>query len=139
MDVANVNAMITFLTSEAGLSLITLLGGYVMRYNTERTKMMFDVLKARDASMDAAAARTKDGGAWMRRALYFLMAFMFVTVLVAPFVGIPAVVEVEVSKGILFWKHTVKEFVEVTGVLLPIETRKALLMFLAFYLGQGVK
>jgi hypothetical protein len=114
-------------------------GGYIMRYNTERTKMMFDVLKARDTSMDLAAKRTKDGGTWMRRALYFLMAGMFLAVLVAPFVGLPVAVEVEVSKGILFWKHTVKEFVEVTGVLLPIETRKALLMFLAFYLGQGIK
>lgn len=131
--------MITFLTSEAGLSLLTLVGGWVMRFQTEKNKMFFDVLLARDTSMDKAAERTKDGGTWMRRALYCLVAVMFLTVLVAPFVGIPVTVETEVTQGILFWKKTVTEFVEVTGVLLPIETRKALLMLLAFYLGQGIK
>lgn len=110
-----------------------------MRYMTERNKLFFDTLKARDASMDAAAARTADGGKWMRRAIYFTVAFTIVAVIFAGFAEVPVVVENQVTKGIFFWKKTVTEFVTVNGVLFPVEMRKAFLMLCGFYLGQGIK
>ena len=131
--------MIAFLTSEAGMTAISLLGGWFMRYMTERNKLFFDTLKARDASMDAAAARTADGGKWMRRAIYFTVAFTIVAVIFAGFAEVPVVVENQVVKGIFFWKKTVTEFVTVNGVLFPVEMRKAFLMLCGFYLGQGIK
>ena len=131
--------MISFLTSEAGMTAISLLGGWIMRYMTERNKLFFDTLKARDGSMDAAAARTADGGKWMRRAIYITIAFTIVSVTLAGFVKVPVVVENEVTQGILFWKKTITEFVTVNGVLFPVEMRKAFLMLCAFYLGQGVR
>ena len=131
--------MISFLTSEAGMTAVSLLGGWLMRYMTERNKLFFDVVKARDASMDAAAARTADGGKWMRRAIYLTVAFTIVAVIFAGFMEVPVVVENQVSKGIFFWKKTVTEFVTVNGVLFPAEMRKAFLMLCGFYLGQGVK
>ena len=110
-----------------------------MRYMTEKNKLFFDTLKARDGSMDAAATRTSDGGKWMRRAIYFTIAFTIVAVIFAGYVNVPVVVENEVTRGILFWKKTITEFVTVNGVLFPVEMRKAFLMLCAFYLGQGVK
>ena len=125
--------------SEAGMTAISLLGGWLMRYMTERNKLFFDTLKARDASMDAAATRTADGGKWMRRAIYITVAFTIVAVIFAGFAEVPVVVENQVTKGIFFWKKTVTEFVTVNGVLFPVEMRKAFLMLCGFYLGQGVK
>ena len=131
--------MIAFLTSEAGLTMLSLFGGWVMRYQTEKNKFFFETLKARDGSMDAAAKRTKDGGTWMRRAILGLVAFVLVMVILAPFFGEAVVIENAVQKGFWFWKKTVIEFVSVEGVLFPAEIRKAFIMLCAFYLGQGIK
>ena len=131
--------MLSFIMSEAGMTAISLLGGWFMRYMTERNKLFFDTLKARDASMDAAASRTADGGKWMRRAIYITVAFTIVAVIFAGFAEVPVVVENQVTKGIFFWKKTVTEFVTVNGVLFPVEMRKAFLMLCGFYLGQGIK
>jgi len=129
--------MIAFLTSEAGLSLIGLVVGYFFRYNAERNAAINARLVARDDSMDRAAKR--DGGTWMRRAILGILAFVIVSVIFAGFVNVPVVVENEVTKGILFWKKAVTEFVTVKGVLFPSEVRKAFLMLCAYYLGQGTK
>ena len=133
------SALITFLTSDAGMAAMGAVGGWVMRYQTEKNRLFFEVIKARDASMEAAAARTKDGGTWMRRAIFILIAFSLVSVIVAPFLGEPVIVENVVTKGILFWKRTVTEFVTIDGVLFPAEIRRAFLLLCAFYLGQGIK
>jgi len=129
--------MIAFLTSEAGLSLIGLVVGYFFRYNAERNAAINARLVARDDSMDRASKR--DGGTWMRRAILGILAFVIVSVIFAGFVNVPVVVENEVTKGILFWKKAVTEFVTVNGVLFPSEVRKAFLMLCAYYLGQGTK
>lgn len=131
--------MMTFLTSEAGLTAIAALGGWLMRYQTTKQQFFFQTLQAATSSMDAAAERTKDGGTWMRRAIYFLIAFSIVSVILAGYVSVPVIVENEVTKGIFFWKKVVTEFVTVNGVLFPAEMRKAFLMLCGFYLGQGIK
>lgn len=131
--------MLDFLASEAGVTMLSLVGGWFMRYQTESRKHYFNVLKAREESMNAAAERTKSGGTWMRRMIYGLVAVMLLAVVYAGFVDVPVIVENEVNKGMLFWKRTVTEFVTVNGVLLPTEVRKAFLMLCGFYLGQGVK
>jgi Na+/H+ antiporter NhaD/arsenite permease-like protein len=130
--------MLSFLTSEAGMSLIGLVMGFFFRQKAEREKAINARVTGRDDSMDRAAARSS-GGTWMRRALFGLVAFVFVAVILAPFLNEPVIVENSVQKGILFWKRTVTEFVTVEGVLFPAEIRRAFLCFIAFYLGQGVK
>jgi hypothetical protein len=131
--------MISFLTSEAGMTILGLLGGWWMRYMTERNKHFFAVLEAREKSMDAAAKRDPNGGTWMRRAIYALIAVSFLSVIAAGFMDVPVVLEQTASKGILFWKKSVTEFVTINGVFFPPEVRKAFLLLCAFYLGQGVK
>lgn len=135
--------MIEFLTSEAGIGVLGAGFGFIARHFAEQRKanhdMIMEAIRQRDDSMDRAAERTRDGGTWMRRALYFLMAIIFVSVIVAGFVGIPVVIEVVAQKGFLFWKHSVTDFVTVNGVVFPPEIRKAFLHFIGFYLGQGVK
>lgn len=138
--------MISFLTSEAGLTLVSLFVGWFFRWQTEGRKHQYNLnelaiksLAARDDSMDRAYKRDKDGGTWMRRAIYILIAIMFIGFMVAGFLDKPLLFETEVTKGALFWKRTVVEYVNAVGVFFPPEIRKAFLMLCAFYLGQGVK
>ena len=133
--------MLDFLLSEAGISVLGAGGGFIARQYAESARatreFRLKAIKASTESMDAAA--TRPGGVAMRRAIYGLVAFMFVAVIFAGFKGIPVVVETEVQKGLLFWKKTVTEFTEIHGVLFPPEARKGFLLILSFYLGQGVK
>ena len=92
-----------------------------------------------DASRDAAAARSGVGGTWMRRAIYCLIAGMFASIVVAGFMEVPVVVEVERKVGFLFWRHMETFFETIQGVLFPVEIRQGFLALLGFYLGQGVK
>lgn len=138
--------MISFLTSEAGLTLISLVVGWWFRQQTESrnhsyklTELAIKKIKARDDSMNRAADRTKVGGTWMRRAIYVLVALMMGSMMLAGFMEKELLFEVETQKGILFWKRMVTEYVNATGVFLPPEVRKSFLMLCAFYLGQGVK
>jgi hypothetical protein len=131
--------MLSFLTSEAGMALIGLVMGFVFRQKAEREKAVNARIVQSNGSMGAAAARTSNGGTWMRRALFGLIAFVFVAVILAPFLDEPVIVENSVQKGILFWRRTVVEFVSVDGVLFPAEIRRAFMAFIAFYLGQGVR
>jgi len=131
--------MMTWLMSEAGMAALGLLGGWLMRYQTEKNKHYFDVLMAREKSMEAAAHRDGNGGTWMRRAIYLLIVFSFVSIVVAGFMDVPVVLEQTVTKGWLFWKKTVTEFVTINGVFFPPEIRRAFLLLCAFYLGQGVR
>jgi hypothetical protein len=132
-----------FLMSESGLAVIGAAGGFMFRHIAENRKNNRDFqlasLSALSGAQDAAAARGGVGGTAMRRMIYGLVAFMFVSVVVAGFTGVPVVVEVVTQKGALFWKHSVTEFVSVDGVLFPPEVRKGFLALLGFYLGQGVK
>ena len=139
--------MFSFLMSDAGMTAISLVGGFLMRAFAENEKRKdiqhkrwVETVSVKDTSMNAAAERTQgNGGTWMRRAIFGLVAISLIIVWVAPFLDQSVFVEVDVEKGVLFWKKTVKEFVEVTGVLLPTETRQAFMLLCGFYLGQGVK
>lgn len=140
--------MIEWLTSEAGMTALSVVGGFWMRHQAEKRKEVaaihkrsIEALSARDQSMNQAAERTKDGGTWMRRAFFGLIAFMFVAIVVAGFVHTPVVHEITDNKSALwgFLKKTVTTFVTTEGVFLPPEIRQAFLMLVGFYVGQGVK
>ena len=135
--------MTEFLLSEPGLAIVSPIIGNYFRQKAESLKadreFKLAVANANSAIHDAAAARTANGGTWMRRALYFLIAFMFVGLVVAGFMNVPIILEQEVPKGFLFWRHMETVYETVQGFLMPTEIRQALVVFLGFYLGQGVK
>jgi len=135
--------MLENLTLEAVLPLVSGSVGFVFRQFAEARREIFDIAKERvvasDASRDAAAARSGEGGTWMRRAIYLLIAGMFVSIVVAGFMEVPVVVEVQRKVGFLFWKHMETFFETIQGVLFPVEIRQGFLALLGFYLGQGVK
>ncbi len=132
--------MLESLTLEAVIPLVSSGVGFLFRQFADARRDVFEIAKERaltnSAIHDAAAAR---GGTWIRRGIYFLIAGVFIAVIVAGFVRIPVVVETEVHKGILFWQKVVKEFVTIDGVLFPVEIRQGFLALLGFYLGQGIK
>lgn len=135
--------LLEFALSEPGLALISPMIGNFFRQRAESAKAKHERKLARAGVNieihDAAAARTKDGGTWMRRALYGLIAFTFVSLAIAGFMEIPIILEQEVPKGFLFWRHMETVYDTVQGFLLPREIRQALIVFLGYYLGQGIK
>ena len=81
-------------------------------------------------------AEKTNGGVFMRRAIYLLIALGFMAVVIAPFFGHPVVVENLVQKGMLFWKKTVVEYTTIEeGVLFLDANRRAFFALVAFYLG----
>lgn len=81
-------------------------------------------------------AEKTSGGVWIRRAIYFLVAFSFVSIIVAGFADVPVVIENEVTKGFLFWQRTVLEYVTVEGVPFLAVNKTAFLALVSFYLGS---
>ena len=135
--------MIGSLTLEALIPIVGSGIGFTFRQFADTRREIFEIAKERavltNAHQDAAAKRDAKGGTWMRRSIYFLIAGIFASVMVAGFMSVPVIVETEVTKGILFWKKVVTEFVTINGVLFPVEIRQGFLALLGFYLGQGIK
>ena len=80
----------------------------------EAHSMAMQAMGAEEKSRERA--NEVNGGVWLRRAVYFLVAFLFVSASLAAWFGLPVVIENEVTKGILFWKKTVIEYTQITGV-----------------------
>ena len=135
--------MLENLTLEAILPIASAGIGFVFRMFADSRREIFEIAKERallnQAAHDAAAKRSGAGGTWMRRAIYILIAFMFVSIVVAGFMEVPVIVEVERKVGWLFWRHTELFFETIQGVLFPVEIRQGFLALLGFYLGQGIK
>lgn len=81
-------------------------------------------------------ANKVDGGTWMRRAVYFLVAFSVVSVIVAAWYGQDIYVEEQVQKGFWFWKQSVTEFIKVEGIPFFSMNKTAFLAIVSFYLGK---
>ena len=80
-------------------------------------------------------ANSVSGGTWVRRGIYLLVAFSFVSIIIAGFAGVPVVVENEITKGFLFWQRTTMEYVAVEGVPFLSVNKTAFLALVSFYLG----
>jgi hypothetical protein len=80
-------------------------------------------------------ANTVSGGTWVRRGIYLLIAFSFVSIVVAGFTGVPVVIENEITTGFLFWRRTAMEYVAVEGVPFLAVNKTAFLAMVSFYLG----
>jgi hypothetical protein len=98
--------------------------------------MNMEVFDAQERSMERAEKTS--GGVWMRRAIYFLVAFSFVSIVIAGWAGHPIVIEHETTKGILLWKRNVVEYVTVHGVPFLSANKTAFLAIVSFYLGAKV-
>lgn len=112
-------------------------GEVVKVFNTLASGMAERRLGLHNASEDSRKrAEGVKGGVWMRRAIYLLIAMGFASVIVAPFFGIPVVVENVVQKGILFWKKEIVEYQLIEqGVVFLDANRRAFFALVAFYLG----
>ena len=86
-----------------------------------------------ETSMERANAIS--GGTWVRRGIYLLVAFSFVSIIIAGFTGVPVVIENEITKGFLFWQRTTMEYVAVEGVPFLSVNKTAFLALVSFYLG----
>lgn len=132
--------MISFITSEAGMSLIGLMMGWFFRYKTDRDAQILNLLSRNNQNMNDADGRANRGG-WnvgdfFRGALLALIIISFLSVILAGFANVPVVLETMHERGWWFWKKPSTEFVEVNGVFFPPEIRKSLMLMMAFFLGQ---
>ncbi|MCH6256715.1 hypothetical protein MLD52_09165 [Puniceicoccaceae bacterium K14] len=116
--------------------------GFLFRHITElrndNRRNSQENQKSHEESKDAAAKRV--GGTMMRRWIYALVAFAFISVIIAGFFKYPVVLEHQLDRnflGIIHWEKI--KYVTVNGVVMLKENRQAFLSLISFYLGQGVK
>lgn len=102
---------------------------HIAKANFDRALKMGDAV---DATMDKASNR---GSKAMRGVLLGLAVAGFVVAWVAGFLEVPIQLEQEVTKGILFWKKTVVELVQTSGIVVFKEIRQILIYSLTFSMG----
>ncbi len=117
-------------------------GGFLFRHIAELTKAARanrkEGFELEEKSKEAASGRR--GGTWMRRAIYGLVAFAFVSVILAGFLNRSVILEYELHRsllGLIEWDKI--KHVSVDGVVFLKENRTAFLRLVSFYLGQGVR
>lgn len=98
--------------------------------------MNMEVFDAQERSMERAEKTS--GGVWMRRAIYVLVAFSFVSIVIAGWMGHPVVIEHEVTKGFWIFKKQVLEYITINGVPFLSANKTAFLAIVSFYLGAKV-
>jgi len=115
--------------------------GFIFRQYAEATKAAWERSQNRHAAREQsqAAAASRQGGTWMRRAIYGLLAFSVFAVMVGGFMQYPIVIENEMSRGWWIFRRTAVEYVTIEGIPFLKENRAAFLALISFYLGQGIR
>ena len=102
----------------------------------ETHNILMAEFEANEGSMNRA--EKTNGGTWMRRAIYLLVAFSFVSIVIAGWMGEPIIIENIATKGLLFWKREVIEYTTINGVPFLDANKTAFLAIVSFYLGAKV-
>ena len=130
--------------------LIAMLGGgitgFIMKFLSAQMDIQSRALErmiaaqgVSDDSADRAAARTGDGGVWVRRSIAITILF---AVVIAPFVfafySIPVTIKNEGSGGIFsFLGFHADRWKSLEGFVLLPEIRQGMLAILGFYFGSS--
>jgi uncharacterized membrane protein YfcA len=129
--------------------LISLVGGAALKLmaqaqadKAEQQKILMSNFSASEGSRrDAREFQTANAN-WARRFLVVAFVGMAFFILLAPLLGYPTVVPVEVTSGfkILFFDftNTVTEWVSLEGVVTPHWLPHAIMSVTGFYFGQSV-
>ena len=134
---------------EAITMLISVIGGAVMKMwsqsqadKAEQQKIMMGQFQASQDSINDARAYDTPNAQWIRRFLVISFMSMAMFILLAPLLGFPTVVPVDIESGfsILFFdfKNTVTEFVSLNGMVTPVWLPHAIMAVVGMYFGQSI-
>lgn len=126
--------LIAMLGGGASGFLFKLIGTLVTAQQKNVTSLI-KTQKASDDSADAAAKRTGDGGAWVRRVIVVTVLF---GVIIAPFILAHSDEGVTVAKDYnWFWLFKGTSFQTLHGYVILPEIRQTVLAIVGFYFGSS--
>jgi|TARA_A100001391_G_scaffold34378_1_gene18644 hypothetical protein len=126
--------LIAMLGGGASGFLFKLIGTLVTAQQKNVTSLI-KTQKASDDSADAAAKRTGDGGAWVRRVIVVTVLF---GVIIAPFILAHSDEGVTVAKDYSwFWIFKGTSFQTLHGYVILPEIRQTVLAIVGFYFGSS--
>ena len=137
------------LPMEAVTMMGSTLGGAAMKMwsqsqadKAEQQKIMMGQFQASQDSINDARAYDTPNAQWIRRFLVISFMSMAMFILLAPLLGFPTVVPVDIESGfsILFFdfKNTVTEFVSLNGMVTPVWLPHAIMAVVGMYFGQSI-
>ena len=129
--------------------LISVIGGAVMRMwsqsqsdKADQQKMLMAQFSAGQESVESARAYQNPNAQWIRRFLVLSFMSMAMFILLAPVLGFPTVVPVDVTSGfkILFFDFTnvVTEWRSLEGMVTPVWLPHAIMAVVGMYFGQSI-
>ena len=134
---------------EAITMLLSVVGGAVMKMwsqsqsdKAEQQMALMQQFTAGQKSVDSARAYQNPNAQWIRRFLVVSFMSMAVFILLAPVLGFPTVVPVEVTSGfkLLFFDftNTVTEWKSLEGMVTPEWLPHAIMAVVGMYFGQSI-
>jgi len=134
---------------EAITMLISVIGGAVMKMwsqsqadKADQQKMLMSQFSANQESVDSARAYQTPNAQWIRRFLVICFMSMAMFILLAPVLGFPTVVPVDVTTGfkILFFDFTnvITEWRSLEGMVTPVWLPHAIMAVVGMYFGQSI-
>ena len=134
---------------EALTMLLSVVGGAVMKMwsqgqsdKADQQKMLMAQFSAGQDSVESARAYQNPNAQWIRRFLVLSFMSMAMFILLAPVLGFPTVVPVEVTSGfkILFFDFTnvVTEWRSLEGMVTPVWLPHAIMAVVGMYFGQSI-
>jgi len=129
--------------------LLSVIGGAVMKMwsqsqadKAEQQQMLMSQFSAGQDSVNSARAYQNPNAQWIRRFLVVCFMGMAVFILLAPVLGLPTVVPVEVTSGfkILFFDftNTITEWKSLEGMVTPEWLPHAIMAVVGMYFGQSI-
>jgi hypothetical protein len=125
--------------------LASTLGGAFMKMwsqaqadKAEHYNQMLGNFKVAEKSRKRAGDLNSKSDMSMKKLLVVSFMAMAGFILLAPLFGMDTVVPVEVTTGLLFWKETVIEYVQLEGVVTPEWLGHAIMAVVGLYFGQSI-
>jgi uncharacterized membrane protein YfcA len=129
--------------------ILSVVGGAVMKMwsqsqadNAEQQKALMARLTASEETVNSARAYQNPNAQWIRRFLVIAFMSMAAFILLAPILGQPTVVPVDVTSGFKFlfldFSNTVTEWVTLEGMVTPQWLPHAIMSVVGMYFGQSI-
>ena len=122
--------------------LISTVGGAYIKMSSDSRKDMAEERISRAAVVADARAFQTESANWTRKFITIAMIGMAYIILIAPFLGLPTVVPIEVTGGfkILFLDFTTKttEYMTFNGIVTPSYLPHTIASIIGFYFGNSM-
>ena len=134
---------------EAITMILSVVGGAFMKMwsqsqadKAEQQKLLMEQFSAQEESVASARAHQNPNANWIRRFLVICFMGMAMFILLAPVLGFPTVVPVEITSGfkLLFldFTNTVVEWKSLEGMVTPEWLPHAIMAVVGMYFGQSI-